>query len=234
VITEAGKRELPTPPAVTNWFVIGPCLSPDGKFLAIGAWEGRSERVIYVTDVQSGNWQKAVLPGTLLELVGWTGDKPAGVVLTGLGIKKSEVRQAYSLDPATGGLVPLAGIPRSFIPDLKLSPDGKRSVELTGKGRLIISDAATGQQREFVFHPYDRRNVSADTIEWADNHYLVFKNDRTSLIDTETLKMNYPVSPESGIGGVEFSPNFKMALGYKSDGKYLGTVVLPKATAESN
>ncbi len=47
------------------------------------------------------------------------------------------------------------------------------------------------------------------------------------MIDADTLKMSFPVEKESGFGSVEFSADFKRALGNKKDGQYVGEVELP-------
>ncbi len=225
-----GKHELSGPPGVTNWFASKRCLSPDARFVTLGSWETRLNqkraRVIHLADLQTGKWRKIALPATLLELVGWFGEKPTGLVLAGRGVKRNEVRKAYSLEPITAQLTPLDEIPREFTPARNFSPDGKRFIEVIGKERFVITDATTDRQREFTFHPYDRRNVFPDSVHWGDNRYLVFQSARSSLIDADTLKMNYPTAKESGIDSVEFSPDFKLALGLKSDGHYLGSVVL--------
>ena len=238
LVDARGKREVNVPPGVTNWFVAKGCLSPDARFVALGSWETQPDqkraRVIHLADLQTGKWQRIGLPATLLELVGWTGQKPTGLVLTGLAARKGEVRRAYSLDPTTGHLTPLDEVPREFAPGRILSPNGKQFVEVIGNERLVITDANTGQQREFVFHPYDRHDVYPDSVQWASDHYLFFQGARTSLIDTETLKMNYPMAKESGIESAEFSPDFKLALGSKADGCYLGHVVLPNGSKWNN
>jgi hypothetical protein len=164
------------------------------------------------------------MPDTVLELVGWSGKIPTGVVLAGMSSGKDEDRKPYSLDPRTGHLSPLESIPAGFDPGRELSPDGKHSVEVIGKERLVVADLTTGQKREFVFHPYDRRSVFPGSIRWASDHYLVFRGSRTALISTDTLKMNFATEKDSGIGSVEFSPGFKLALGVKDDGHYLGIV----------
>jgi hypothetical protein len=231
LVGSGDKREITPPTGVTNGFAAKGCLSPDGRFVALGCWETqpgqKRARVIHLTDLQTGKWQKIGMPATLLELVGWTGERPIGVVLTGLGAKKDEVRNAYSLDPISGQLTSLAEVPRAFTTGRSFSSDGKRFIEVIGKERLVISEAASGQKREFVFHPYDRRNVYPDSAQWVDNRYLVFQSTRTSVIDTDTLKMNYPTAKESGIDSVAFSPDFKLALGHNADGYHLGKVVLP-------
>ena len=59
------------------------------------------------------------------------------------------------------------------------------AVEVIGKERLVIADLITGQNREFVFHPYDRRSVFPDSIHWVSDHYLVFQGSRTASIWNE-------------------------------------------------
>jgi hypothetical protein len=73
-----------------------------------------------------------------------------------------------------------------------------------------------------------------DSIQWASDHYLVFQSTRTSLINAGTLKMNFPTPKEPGIESLEFSPDFKLALGSKGDGHYLGSVSLPDGAAGKN
>jgi hypothetical protein len=230
LVDAAGKHQINVPAGVTNWFAPAGCLSPDAHYLALGAWETQPDkkraRVIQLADLKTGQWQKIGLPGTILELVGWTGEKSTGIVLTGMNFRKTDVRHAYLLDPITAQLTPLDAIPREFAPDRKLSPGGKFTMEIIGKERLIISDVNTGQQREFVFHPYDRGNVYPDSVKWLTDQYLVFESTRTSLINTETLKMNYPTAKGSGFDSLEFSPDFQLALGLKPDGHYLGKVAL--------
>ncbi|MDB6053108.1 MAG: hypothetical protein JWN25_631 [Verrucomicrobiales bacterium] len=237
-VDPAGKKEISMPAGATNWFVLKDCISPDARFVGVGCWEMQTDkkraRVIYLTDVESGKWQKISLPATVLDLVGWTGPKPMGVVLTGGGGKKNETQQAFSLDPVSGRLTPLNQIPREFTPGRTLAPDGIRTIEVIGREKIVIADSTTGLNREFVFHPYDRHNVYPDSIQWATDRYLVFQSSRTSLINVETLKMNYPTTKESGFDSVEFSPDFKWALGHKVDGIYLGRLKLPAIDTRSN
>jgi hypothetical protein len=231
LVDPQGKHEVRPPAGLTNWFASKHCLSPDARFVTLGSWETQPDkkraRVIHLGDLQTGKWQRIALPATLLELVGWIGEKPTGLVLTGLGVKKDEVRKAYSFEPITGQLSPLAEIPREFTPGRTFSPDGKRFHEVIGKERLVITDTASGQHNEFAFHPYDRRNVYPDSVQWAGNRYLVFQTTRTALINADTLKMSYPTTKESGIDWVEFSSDFKLALGHKDGGLVLGRVLLP-------
>jgi hypothetical protein len=231
LVNPAGKKEIKPPAGATNCFAMKGCLSPEAQFLGLGCWETQPDkqraRVIYLTDLETGKWQKIGSPATLLELVGWIGPKATGLVLAGLGAKKGETRQAYSLDPITGQLTPLDQIPREFTTARKFSPDGRRAIEVIGKERIVITDNATGQNREFAFHPYDQHNVYPENVQWATDRYLVFQSSRTALINVETLKMNYATAKESGFAFVEFSPDFKCALGHKVDGTYLGSVMLP-------
>jgi len=228
LVNAQSKHEIIVPGNVTNWFAMKGCVSPDGGFVALQSWRtqpnNKRSRIIHLGNLRSGEWRKIEMPDTMLELVGWSGKVPTGIVLTGMSFGKNEVRKPYSLEPATGQLSPLESTPAEFTPGRELSPNGQRSVEVIDKERLVIADLATGRNREFVFHPYDRRNVFPDSIHWASDHYLVFQGSRTALIATDTLKMNFVTEKESGIGSVEFSPAFKFALGVKADGHYLGVV----------
>jgi hypothetical protein len=236
LVDAKGKREVIAPPGVTNWFAAKSCVSPDARFVALGSWETQSDkqraRVIYLLDVRTGQWKKVSEQGTLLEVVDWSREKPSALVLTGLGVNKDEIRKAFTLALTTGQLTPLTEIPAEFKSGRKSSPDGKRHIEVIGKEKLVITDSTSGEHREFVFHSYDRRNVYPDSVTWGNNRYLVFRTTQTSLIDTSTLKMNYPATKESGINSVEFSPDFKLALGWKTDGHYLGKVEMSRETGQ--
>ena len=187
-----------------------------------------STRVVHVGDLQKGSWQTVELAGTTLELVGWEGGLHTGVVLTGDAYDKSAVRKAYALDPATGRLSPLQTVPARFNSEVMLSPSQRRTAEVREKQGLVIADAAGGKSQVFTFHPSDRRHLYPDGVRWVSDRYLVFDGPRTALIDADALKMNFPVTKESGLSSVEFSSDFKRALGTKRDGQYLGDIELPE------
>jgi hypothetical protein len=187
-----------------------------------------STRVVHVGDLQKGTWQTAELAGTSLELVGWEGGTPKGVVLTGDRYDKSAAQKAYSLDPETGRLTPLQPVPARFNPKVMYSPSQRRTAEVQEKQALLIADAAGGPLRVFTFHPSDRRNLYPDSVRWVSDRYLVFDAPRTALIDADALKMSFPVTKESGLSSVEFSSDFEQALGTKRDGQYLGNIELPE------
>jgi len=81
------------------------------------------------------------------------------------------------------------------------------------------------KKREFIFHAYDRQSVYPESVQWADNRYLVFQSSRTYLIDTKTMRLNFPSAKESGMNAIVFSPDFKNAISETRDGHYLGQVV---------
>jgi hypothetical protein len=226
------KREVLPPAGLTNWFVGKGGISPDGRFVALLSWhkQGRQPgtRVVHVGDVQKGGWRTVELAGTSLELVGWEGAIPKGVVLTGDRYDKSAVQKTYALDPGTGQLSPLEAVPARFNSKVLSSPSQRRTVEVQEKQGLVIADAAGGRSQVFTFHPADRRSLVSDSVRWGSDRYLVFQGPRTALIDAETLKMSFPVTRESGFNSLEFSADFKHALGGKKDGQYLGEVSLPE------
>lgn len=228
LVDAQGRHEIAVPANLTNWFAFKKCVSPNGAFIALHRWQNgagkKNSRVIHLGNLRTGAWQKIEMPGVELELVDWPGKTPAGAVLTGSDYGKDEVRKAYSLDLATGKLSPLESIPAEFVPGNALSPDGTRSAHVIEKDRLVITDVATGRKHEFIFHPYDRRNAYADSVQWVNDHYLVFQGARTALINADTLKMSFVEEKGSDIKGVEFAPGFKLALGTKEDGHYLGEV----------
>ena len=178
--------------------------------------------------MQKGGWRTVELAGTSLELVGWEGAIPKGVVLTGDRYDKGTVQKTYALDPGTAQLSPLEAVPARFNSKVLYSPSQRRTVEVQEKLGLVIADAAGGRSQVFTFHPADRRSLVSDSVRWVSDRYLVFQGPRTALIDAETLKMSFPVIRESGFNSLEFSADFKHALGAKKDGQYLGEVSLPE------
>ena len=92
-----------SPRGLTNWVVGKGGISPDGRFVALHSWhkQGKQQgtRVVHIGDVQKGGWRTVELASTSLELVGWEGEKPKGVALTGDRYNKGAVQKAYALDP---------------------------------------------------------------------------------------------------------------------------------------
>jgi hypothetical protein len=224
------KKLLEIPEALTNWYTSEGAVSPDGNFVALHQWQKPSGkqrvRSIHLLNRETAAWRKIELPGTTLQLVGWRPDKREGIVLAGNPYDKQTERKAYALDPVTGTLSALNAVPLEFASGTILSPDKHQSVRVQGKERLSFTQLAA-QPREFVFHPYDRQYVYDEGVfSWADSRYLVFQGDRTALIDSQTLKMNFVSPKESPFGSVSFSPDFKWALANKDDGCYLGQVEL--------
>ena len=232
LVDAQGKHPVTVPAGVTRWFAGKGGISPEGRFVVLHTWhqEGKQPgiRVIHLGDLKRGNWQKVELAGTLLELVGWDGEPPKGVVLTGDAYNERTIRKACALDPETGQLSPLATVPTQFDTKVLSSPAQGRRAEIQDKQRLVITDSGGGQPRVLTFHPSDHRNLSDESVRWLSERYLVFEGPRTALIDADTLKMNYPATKESGFSSVEFSSDFKCALGTRKDGQYLGTVELPE------
>ena len=221
-----GKHQVNVPNSITNWFAGKGSISPDGRFLALQLWLKQSKqqntRIIQLGDLQKHTWQAIEQAETSLEFMGWLNGK--GVVLTGDAFGKDQVRKAYALAAESGQLSPLESIPAQFKADVVLSPSQGRAAEVQEKKALIICDLATGQKREFTVYPSDRRNLYRESLRWINEHYLVFQGSRTALINADTLKMNFPTTKESGFSSVEFSPDFKWALGRKSGAQFLGKV----------
>jgi hypothetical protein len=237
LVDSQGKRQVTVPASITNWFVGKGSISPEGQFLALHSWrkqpKQQNTRVIHVGDLGNATWQTVELAGTMLEIVGWTGDTPTGVVLTSDTLNRSEKRKAYSLDPRSGRLSPLEAIPVEFDPDVVLAPGHRRAVGVQEKQGLTITELPGGQKRQFTFHPYDKRSAYRGSVQWASDRYLVFEGPRTALIDADTLKMSFPMAKESGFSSAEFSGDFKWGLATKKDGQYLGRVELPDGRAAS-
>lgn len=219
-----GKHAITLPASGTNWFAWKNCISPDANFIALNSWENgpgkQRSRIVHVGNLHSGEWKTAQLPGAVIEVVGW--EEGRGIVVTGGEFEK--VRMAYSLDPNTGQLSSL----NSEFKRAQLSPDGKQSVEIIEKDRLILTDVASREKREFVFQQADKSSAYRDSIHWADDRYLVFNGDRTAFIDSKTLKMSFLTEAKADFNSCEFSPDFKLAIAMKADLHYLGTVKLPE------
>jgi hypothetical protein len=226
LVRQGERQAVFIPAGLTNWYTSGRCVSPDERFLALHEWKSQAKnkriRIIHLSDLAAQKWQVIERPETVLELVGWKNGQ--AVVLTGAGFDKTEVRQAFELDPTVGKLNTLERVPDEFKPQDRISPDGRFALRVEEKRRLVLMESGSGKTREFLFHPYDRRHVFAESAEWASPKYLVFQGARTALIDVDSLKMSFPSPRESGFSPVEFSPDFKRALGRKADGIYLGHV----------
>jgi hypothetical protein len=229
LVDENQKIEVPVRTGLTNWYLGRKGISPRGTFLALHGWitqpNKKRARVIYVCEVATRQWRTIEKPDTVLELIGWTNGN--GIVLAGTGFERGEARNAYTLNPATGQLASLNVLPAQFSTTNLWSPGGQLMAQLQEKECLFITDIAAKSTRQFTFHPYDRRHGYRDSIAWAGDRYLVFQGPRTALIDVQTLKMSFPVAKDSGFNSLDFSPDFKAALGTKEDGNYLGRVELP-------
>jgi hypothetical protein len=230
LLDDQGKHPINVPANGTNWIASKKSVSPDANFVALHSWvagpDKQRRRVIQLGNLHTGEWRKVEMPGTELELVGWS--DTYGVVLTGNDFEKNQVRKAYMLDTGTAKLSPLDSIPPKFDPAFQLSTDGKHSVQVIEKDRLIITEIASGDKREFVFHPYDKANVYRDSVHWANDRYLVFEGSRTALIDSQTLKMNFLADKNADVNSIEFSPDFKSAIGTKAGTPHLGMVKMPQ------
>jgi len=227
LVTSSEKQAVSIPSGLTNWYTSGRCVSPDERFLALHEWKSQAKtkrtRIIHLGDLVAQKWQVIEMPDTVLELVGWRVGR--AVVLTG-GFDKTETRRPFELDPAVGKLDALERVPDEFKPREPISPDGRFTLRLEEKRRLVLTEIGSGKTREFVFHPHDRRHAYAESAAWCSPKYLVFQGSRTALIDVDSLKMSFPSPKESGFAALEFSPDFKHVLGRKADGIYLGRVEL--------
>jgi hypothetical protein len=148
LVDSQGKHEILPPAGLTNWFAGKGGASLDGRFLALHSMRAQdkqpSRRIVHVGDVQKGGWRTVELAGTTLELVGWEGAIPKGVVLAGDRYDKNTVQKAYALDPETGQLSPLEAVPARFNSKVLSSPSHRRTVEVQEKQGLVIADAAGG------------------------------------------------------------------------------------------
>lgn len=218
-----------------------PPVSPDGRFVAIERWKERSSqrgRYTVVTFLnRSDRTTKTVeLPNEILHASGWqgSGNQLRCIVIANrwkIADDKPEV--VYLADPATGKLALASDVPVADDETRPVSPDAKHRAEIEGKERLVVVDLDTLDKRVFRFHEDDLPFVGEGCVRWAGSRYLQFNTNRLSLIDIDSMKMNYP-TPKSAPGTsvwYTFSPDFRWVLWQKEEneksGLYLGRVVNP-------
>jgi hypothetical protein len=229
LIRENEMKVVPMPPAMTNWYLPDAPLSPDGTFIAVQSWRGKppQTRVIHLYQVRANKWSTLELPGTIYELAGWktaANGKLTAYVRTGMTPRTNEIRKPFLLDPSNGTLSEINTLPPELEDKRAVSPDGRRTATVREKEKLIITDVGSGQVREFQFHPSDRKSLYAESVSWVSPRYLFFQGSRPAILDADTLTMSFLFARDSGFRSVEFTPDFKLALGEKEEGRFLGEV----------
>jgi hypothetical protein len=235
LVNDTGKQELKISGAITNWYLNEQCISPDGRFIVIHSWREGSQRdrarVLHVCEIELAQWRTVERPGIVLGVAGWRADKPIARVVTGTEFDNNKPRQVFQLEVETGQLLLVPPSQPDSRPGFVLSPARTRGFELRGSDALRIIELKTNLPREFPFHAYDRRSVQQEGLKWANDRYIIFQTSRrTELIDSDTMKMNFPTENDLKTY-CEFSPDFTLALGHKDDGMYLGRVI-PRPRAD--
>ena len=229
-------RQLQGPWGQHGSFAGEKALSPGGRYLAVSAYEetkdetGHRRPQLFFLDLQTNAVKQADLAGRTAEVVGWADEGAAAraLLLTGSRWEKA-ARRPFVADPATGACTP-ARTGEVVEPDPLVSPDRRHRVALVGKEGFDVVEIETGKSRRFTFHEDDRRFVQEGCLEWRGPRYVGFGVPRLAVIDIETLKMSYLISPDDR-GRYTFSPDFRRAL--RTDGKTvsIGRVELPQGVA---
>lgn len=165
------------------------------------------------------------------EAIGWFGtEEGLRLVFSMNPLWDKHVRPEWNLAaPTTGKYV---AVEKSPLPgDGKteaLSPDGKFLAEIEKQDRLWIVDVKSGSKRGLTFHEDDRRFVSDWTCQWVSPRYLRLYLNGLVFLDTQTLKMSYPLPNDDKSSGHTFSDDFQWMIWHKADdGLWLSPVVLP-------
>lgn len=231
LVTPSGKRACPAPSSARRWYATHCALASDGAYIVLHEWldtEGQARaRVLHVGNLANGTWRTVSVPDTVLELTGWNAAGAKGLVFAGEEYDAAKPRKAFWLEPATATLVPADAVPLALQPGRRLSPDGRLLLEIRENDRLRLTLPTGEQPREFLFHPLDRQHAYGDAFRWLTPRYILFDAPRPAIIDSTTLKMNYPMAKADEINDLALSPDFHWALGTKEDGVYLGIVVAP-------
>jgi hypothetical protein len=213
-----------------------PETSPDGHFLALQIWRTRTEdkpqgrTALLFLDLGTGAIHEEGSPTQSWSFIRWDRALPGAVAVLheGLAFEKSGRPPRWFDAAGRKWIEPPADAIR--IPsDALVSPDGAQSVliagaESKGEERLIFSDLKTNARREFHFGERDRRHVFDECVQWAGARYLSFQGSRPALIDSRDLKISFSVDPERRFHTIEYSPDFRYAIGTNDEGCYIGHI----------
>ena len=216
-------------------------VSPDLRYVGLGQYKGKPGtdgrcKVLFILDRTDGTEKKFRLDGKDLFLVGWktTDVSVQAIVVTNRWQFDGEESELYLADLATGTLEHQKGVDARYDLDNLLSPDGKHRVRV-GENDLIVTDVASGEQRQFVFHEDDLEFIGEECVEWVSPQYLKFNGQRLSLIDVTTMKMCFPTSSDeiqTASHTYKFSSELRWVLFEGDDAQgpalYLAPVELPK------
>lgn len=186
-------------------------LSPDGRFIALSAMQERGktrEFITHVHDLQRRTTTTFTLENESIHFHAWEDD--AKVLLESGNVWEPETSRAiYRASAASPALEKVRAI------DSFMSPGKTRAFVVDDANGKLVVRAANGT-RSFTFHPDDRGTASFETLRWLNERYILFDTERLALIDTDTMKMNYPGPPEWSGGMVVLSPDGRHLL-YTAD-----------------
>jgi hypothetical protein len=231
-------RELKGPWDGTKFDLDELPVSPDGRFVIVTTWrpctngKGGNYRLLHIHNLESSATRTIELVDQTPDPVGWVGGGKnlRLVFLKNFRWEKEETRVWYLGDPETGNYEP---VDKSPLPAeewaTRVSPDGKLVASIKEKGKLTVTEAKTGKTRVFPFHEDDQKLVQEDGgFLWVSPRYLLLRLNRMVFLDTETLKMSYPLPKKPDSSGHTLSPDFKWVIWQKKDeGLYVSPVILP-------
>jgi hypothetical protein len=182
-------------------------------------------------DRESGDTQIVTIPNEMPTPVDWVceGVECKLAFTENPSWKEGQPIRWYLADPQTGDVSPSEQSP---LPDGDLrsprSPDGSRRASLLGNERIVITDLRSGQTKAFTIHEEDRRFVSEGCFEWVSTRYIALRLNRLVFLDTQSLKMNYPLPRDDDSFGHQFSTDFKWVLWQNADGKtFVAAINIP-------
>ena len=229
------KEELHGPWGEAAWYLVVPAAPPDGRFVAVSKRLPRlggkgGETILFLFDLRTRKSISLSIKDQPLTFASWKSAGPdlRALVYTGrVWDKDQSARRAYLADPLTGHMetdpTPLAELDTAAL----RSPDGRLKADIRAEQQLVVTDVASDSARIFTFHRADRAYLEDCDIWWANSRYLVFSFSRPALVDTETLKMNFPTPREEKIWPVAFTADFTRVIGRSENGLYVGRVVMP-------
>ncbi|MHB8875755.1 MAG: hypothetical protein ACYC8T_18875, partial [Myxococcaceae bacterium] len=209
-------------------------LCPDGRYVALQRWEKKKSgtgafTVVEILDRKTGKLLPPVQDGDeAFDVVGWSSKKAVAELERGFAFDPKEERGAYELDLETLKLSkvdrPLKGYEGDEAPS-PLSPDGKRRVKYAD-GKLVVTEGK--KTRDLALNAADLRYAGEDSFVWVSPRYLRFRAARFTFIDTDSMKLSFPL-PRDDKSNVQLSTDFKTVLLSPDDGGLLlGQVALPK------
>jgi hypothetical protein len=223
---------------------LGQCeqsLSPDHRFVALTGSRQRTDNpwsysIIYLLDLRARKTHIVDVPNESLTIVGWRGssDKLRAILVTNRWQTRYEhaPKEVYLADPKTGRRTKAREAADILARLEGVSPDGRWQIQTfeddEGSGaEFLITELATGDEREFTFHEDDAPWVHAEALEWIDSRYLRFHARRFALIDVETLKMSFPAPLDVGCttGCHVISPDLAWAVYERKEGEETQTML---------